>query len=95
MFSFNSSPLLSVFDLLSRGCLLNRANAPVAVVRVVVVQRAGRIDVADVVRIGGIRRKINNKTYPFSMRVYWCCPLAWRSLSFLLHPAVMFLTSTT
>ena len=40
------------FGLLVLGVPPKRANAPVAVVRVVVVQRAGGIDVADVVRIG-------------------------------------------
>ena len=41
----------SAVGLLIRGIPPKRANAPVAVVRVVPVHRAGGIDVADVVRI--------------------------------------------
>ena len=43
------------FGLLVRGVPPKRARAPVAVVRVVVVQLAGGIDVADVVRVGRYR----------------------------------------
>lgn len=50
--SFDSGPLFSAFGLLNRGNPPKRANAPVAVVRVVPVHRAGGIDVADVVRVG-------------------------------------------
>ena len=49
--SFDSGPLFSAVGLLIRGIPPKRANAPVAVVRVVPVHRAGGIDVADVVRI--------------------------------------------
>lgn len=51
----------SAVGLLIRGIPPKRANAPVAVVRVVVVQRAVRIDVADVV---GVRRIRRFKMYP-------------------------------
>ena len=63
---------LSLFSIIAVGILLSavptrshsppkRANAIVAVVRVVVVQRAVRIDVADVV---GVRRIRRIKMYP-------------------------------
>lgn len=49
------------FGILVPGILSERANTPVAVVRVVVVQRAGGIDVAHVVRVG--RYKVYPKDY--------------------------------
>ena len=51
----------SAVGLLIRGIPPKRANAPVPVVSVVVVQRAIGIDVADVV---GVRRIRRNKMYP-------------------------------
>ena len=72
-------------------------NAIVAVVRVVVVQRAVRIDVADVVRVGRYKPhpKKNAGRYRRGVIPLFCCSAANRSLSCFLHFAVMFFTFIT
>ena len=63
MLSFVGGVLLSPYKMATRTdfCPPKRAHAPRAVVRIVVVQRAVRIDVADVVRVRRVRR---NRAYP-------------------------------
>lgn len=70
-----------------------RANAPVPVVSVVVVQRAVRVDVADVVRVRRIRR---NKMYPkrfSSPRFVPLFPRGSHILYFKRHFAPIFATA--
>lgn len=81
--SFDDGFLFSALRLTHSQFPSKRANAPVPVVSVVVVQRAIGVDVADVV---GVRRIRRNKAYP--ERFY---PLA---LSRFFHAAIMYFTST-
>ena len=81
------------FGVLNRGVPSERANAVVAVVRVVVVQRAGGIDVADVVRVGRYKAHPKKNAGRYRRGAFPLCISANRSRSFFLQLAVMRFTS--
>lgn len=90
--SFDGGTLLSACGLLGSSDPPKRTHAPVAVVRVVVVQRPRSVDIAHIVRVAGIRRRGGQKAKrkPTRRSPNGFYTLA---LSRFFHAAIMYFTS--